>query len=234
MFNSLMSLIPSDGTPALENGEIPETRPSAQSPTAAPPPPPTRFGATQIVLEIDPSQPVICIHETTNMDGYHDYTVFINREICGDGNYYAEFITLLKSLTAKSNVTIYIGSPGGSLNAGAMIANAIRRCAAPVTTVAIGIVASAAALIWSYGHIRKVSNGSGIMFHMSSHHDYGNSEAIRIQAENTVRYVKEVCIDPLVMEHLLTAAEAEIIIDQRRDFWLDSDTLNARLEKIHA
>ena len=61
----------------------------------------------------------------------------------------------------------------------------------------------------------------------------GNSRAIQIQAENTVRYVKEIAIDPLVEQGILTPEEAETIIDRRRDLWLDSVTLSVRLEKLH-
>ena len=68
------------------------------------------------------------------------------------------------------------------------------------------------------------------MFHMSSHFDWGNSQAIKINAENTVRYVKEIAIDPLVEQGILTSEDAAYIIDQRRDLWLPSDVLKKRLE----
>ena len=194
--------------------------------------PPTRFGATRIVIKPDPQTPVIQIYETRNSTNHNDYVVYISQCILNEGNYYAELITLLKTLTSASKVVVYIGSPGGSLYSGAMIASAIRNCKAEVTTVAIGVVASAAALIWSYGKRRIAMPGSMLMFHMSSHGDYGNSAEIKIRAENTVRYVKEIAIDPLVAQGLLTAEEAEIIIDRRRDLYLDSDTINARLEII--
>jgi ATP-dependent protease ClpP protease subunit len=203
-------------------------------PAVQPPAPPTRFGATRIVLPQDPPRAAITIHERPNDANHSDYIVFITQQIRCEGTYYAELITLLRSLTAASKVEIYIGSPGGSLHTGAMIANAIRASKAAVTTIAIGVVASAAALIWSYGQRRVVMEGAVLMFHMSSHSAWDNSKAIAIQAENTVRYVKEIAIDPLVAQGLLTPDEAETIIDRRRELWLDSVTLNTRLEAIHA
>jgi ATP-dependent protease ClpP protease subunit len=225
MFRDLPAFAPTTIQPAIEHIV------ADPSPPQPAPPPPTRFGATRIVIVPDPNQSMITIIETPNDTSYSDYTIFINREISGNGNYYGEVLTLLNSLTIQTHVVVYIGSPGGSLHGGAMIANALRNCKAHVTTIATGIVASAAALIWSYGHSRKVVDGAAVMIHMSSHCDWGNSALVRTQAENTVRYVKEVVIDPLVEQGILTSEEAESIIDKRRDLWLDSTTLNERLEK---
>ena len=212
---------------------VASTQPCAASSPSTPSQPPMRFGATRIILPPDPDRSVISIVECPNDLNVNDYMVFISSHIRGESTYYAELLTLLRTLTPDSNVNIYIGSPGGSLHTGAMIANAIATSKARVTTIAIGIVASAAALIWSYGHNRVVRDGAVLMFHMSSHMDMGNSRAIQIQAENTVRYVKEIAIDPLVEQGILTPEEAETIIDRRRDLWLDSVTLSVRLEKLH-
>ena len=113
--------------------------------------PPTRFGSTRILLPKDPDQSIITIAERPNEYNANDYTVFISSNIRPTGTYYSELLTLLRTLTAQSKVYIFIGSPGGSLHTGAMIAGAIKACRAEVTTIAIGIVASSAALIWSYG-----------------------------------------------------------------------------------
>ena len=160
--------------------------------------------------------------------------MLIHGGIRGDCNYYAEAVTLLNTLTSQSNVTVRIGSNGGSLYAGAIIANAVKTSKAKVTTIACGVVASAAALIWSYGQTRLVEDGSVLLFHMSSHCDWGNSEGIRITAENTVHYVKVVAVDPLVEQGILTIDEAEALIDKRQDVLIDSNTMRERLEKQHA
>lgn len=228
MFAGLESLSSSSETTASE--------PTATTTITVdvPKPPPTRFGATRILLPKDPNTSVITILEQQNDQKTNDYIVYISSGIRCENVYYAELLTLLRTLTSDSKVDIYISSPGGSLHTGAAIANAVKTSRASVTTIAVGIVASAAALIWSYGHNRVATEGSVVMFHMSSHGDYDNSKAIQVRAANTVRYVKEVAVDPLVEEGLLTPDEAETIIDKRRDLWLDSTTLNARLEAIHA
>jgi len=201
---------------------IPPTQPLA----------PLRFGAARIPMSQDPSRPTITILEHTTNTNHNDYTIFISGVIRHDASYHAELLMLLHTLTPASKVTIFISSPGGSLHVGAMIASAIQTSTAEITTTAIGVVASAAALIWSYGKIRTVAEGAILMFHMSSHGDCNNSKEIKITAENTVRYVKEVALDPLVEQGFLTAEEVESIVDKRRNLWLDSATVNARLEVI--
>lgn len=213
---------------------VSDPSPSLPQPTVQPSAPPTRFGAIRITLPPDPAKSVISIFERPNDTNTHDYVVYITQYLRAEGTYYAELLTLLNTAPPSARIEIYIGSPGGSLHTGAMIASAIQTSKATVTTVSMGVVASASALIWSYGHNRIAAPGSVLMFHMSSHGDWDNSKAIAIRAENTVRYVKEVAIDPLVEQGVLTAEEAETIVDRRRDLWLDAETVNARLEAVRA
>lgn len=224
MFDHLTPIvdIPGHGLESLEPQPVSEQGP--------PPLPPTRFGALRVVIDPDPNRPQITITASVRDTGVCDYCVFVHREILSTPSYYAELIVLLRTVSAASTVTIYISSPGGSLLGGAQIAAAIQACRAPVTTVVVGIAASAAALVWSYGARRQMAPGSVLMFHMSSHMGWGNSEEIRLTAEYIVRYVKVTCVDLLLRDGLLTLDEAETIIDKRRDLWLDATTMMARLE----
>lgn len=199
---------------------------STQQPQA-PKPPPLRFGALPIVLT--PIQDRILIEETVREDGINDYRVYINGSIDSGNVYSAELVTLLSTLGSQSNVQIIITSGGGSLMGGARIAGAIRASDANITTVAVGLCGSAAALIWSYGKERIIAPGTVLLFHMSSHFDWGQSKDIAIYAENLVRYVKEIAIDPLVEMGVITEDEAETILDKRRDVFIDSYTITNRL-----
>jgi ATP-dependent protease ClpP protease subunit len=217
-------------TPKADNVLESTAEPSAPE---APKEPPMRFGAIKIPLDTEPYPSVINISEIPNATNTNDYIVFINGGIRGSSCFYAELITLLDTLTEESTVVTYINSPGGSLYTGSMIASAMKNSKAKVITIARGVVASAAALIWSYGQERQVEDSSIILFHMSSHFDWGNSEAIRINADNTVRYVKEIAIDPMVEQGILTDQEAEDIIDRRRDVLIDAFEMRKRLEALN-
>lgn len=198
-----------------------------------PPPPPTKYGLTPIPLAIDPNESKIDIVEIPE-GGINDYHVRIFSSISYETEYYAELVSLLATLTENSTVTIYINSPGGSLDVGAIISNAIQSTKANVITIAIGMVASAACLIWSYGKQRIATNGAILLYHMSSHGDWGNSEKIRIKADHLVRYVKEICVDPMLAQGLLTQDEAASIVDERKDVLIDAIEMTKRLEAYNA
>lgn len=219
--------------PALENLVTADATTAGDQP-AAPKQPPMRFGAVKILLEPDPWDSVIMIAEVPNAANTNDYHVFINGPIRGSGAYYAEFMTLLETLDESSTVVVRIASPGGSLYTGSMIASGLSKTRAKTVAIACGVVASAAAFIWSHAKVREVKDNAVIMFHMSSHGDYGNSEKIKITAENIVRYVKETCIDPMVEQGIVTADESETMIDRRRDVLIDATTMRSRLEKFNA
>lgn len=234
MFETLHILGAEPPAPGLENlgtVRLDDPTPTPSNPNNAPP---TRFGAIKIPMRPNPDNSCITIIEVPNDDNTNDYIVYIFGGIRYDSSYYAELAMLLATAPASSTIEIYISSPGGSLAAGAIIANAISSSAAQVTTIACGMVASAAALIWSYGKVRKVCDGAVLLFHMSSHMDWGNSEKIRIEADNVVRYVKEVAIDPIRAQGLLTEEEASILVDNRKDILIDAATMRQRLETAHA
>lgn len=238
MFNSIIATEPTAGLEDLSVDVLQlssvdaTTEPGA--PAATPDAPKPRFGAVRIPLEEDGWDSKIRIIERQNIHGTNDYLITLNGAIPTHNRYFAEAITLLRTIGEKSTILINIASGGGSLHTGAALAGAIKDCKAKVITNACGIVASAAALIWSYGHERLVEDQAVILFHMSSHLDYGNSVMIQQNAEHTVRYVKEIAIDPMVEQGLLTIEEAETLIDKRQDVLIAASVMRARLEKHNA
>ena len=232
MFEILQNLSSEPPVPGLESLSAVVVQ-EQSVPTAPNETPTTRFGAIKIPMRQDPSQSCITIIELPNDDNTNDYVVYLFGGVRYSSDYYAELTMLLKTVSASSTIEIFISSPGGSLAAGAIIADAISSSAAQVITIACGMVASAAALIWSYGKIRQVCDGAILLFHMSSHMDWGNSEKIRIDADNIVRYVKEVAIDPIREQGLLTEEEAGILIDNRKDILIDATTMRQRLEAVN-
>ncbi len=215
------------------DGEIPplspQTSDAPQPGNAPPPPPPLRFGAAPIQLKS--AYDNIVIEEKAREDNISDFDVYIFSIISSSPQYLADLVTLLHTVSTKTKINIFISSPGGSLQGGARIAGAIAASKADITTIAWGMCGSAAALIWSYGKTYKIVPGSSLLFHMSTHGDYGQSQYIATHAENTVRYVKCVAIDPLVERGILTPDEAETILDRKRDVYIDSYTFESRIEQ---
>lgn len=220
---------------SLDSGDsdvVPANGTSTQAdPNKPPPPPPLRYGALPIKLKSVPENSIV-IEEIPGENGVLNYDIYIVGIIDNEPNYIADIVTLLVTIPELTKVKIFIASPGGSLCAGARIANAVATTKAQVTTIAVGICGSAAALIWSYGKTLEVMPGSSMLFHMSSHFAWGQSKYIEIEASNTVQYVKEVAIDPIVARGVLTSEEAESILDRKRDVFIDSFTIIERLKLV--
>ncbi|MCF0128158.1 MAG: ATP-dependent Clp protease proteolytic subunit, partial [Pseudobutyrivibrio sp.] len=68
---------------------------------------------------------------------------------------------------ADEPITIYINSPGGEINAGLMIYDAINACSVPVNVVCTGLCASMAAILLTGGNEgrRYILPHSNVMIH---------------------------------------------------------------------
>mgnify|MGYP002623889561 CR=1 FL=1 len=78
------------------------------------------------------------------------------------------FLSELETLSEMDEVSFYINSVGGDVNAGMSIFSKIRSLKAKTTTVVDGLAASAAAIVAQAGDTRKVSVGSQTMIHTAS------------------------------------------------------------------
>jgi len=90
-----------------------------------------------------------------------------------EGNDDTSFVNRVKALGPK--VTVQINSFGGDLKAGMGIGNFLRGSGKEVTTVCMGVAASAASLIFCAGSRRVMKAGSRLMVHNSLAGVYGNA-----------------------------------------------------------
>lgn len=112
-----------------------------------------------------------------NRDGVREIAtesaLYLNRVIwlSGDINNKSaiEIIQALMTLDKEKQeeITIYISSPGGSVNDGLAIYDVMRMMKSPIRTVAVGMVASMAAIIFSSGTKgrREVMPSAKVMIH---------------------------------------------------------------------
>lgn len=76
-------------------------------------------------------------------------------------------IIYLQAINPKEQITIYINSPGGEVNAGLAIYDAIKSSPCPISTVGIGLCASMGAILLSSGTkgLRYAYQNCEIMIH---------------------------------------------------------------------
>ena len=145
-------------------------------------------------------------------DGGFTYYSYITGPV-RDVDTYIDLIDTLLVATEKDTYYIYIDSPGGLVSSGGIIASAIHHSRAEVFTVARGICASAAALIHSSAQKdhQLVGDFALMMYHMSSHFDFGTSTKILEHAKNQVRYVNECLLNKALADGHFTKEEFDKI-----------------------
>jgi ATP-dependent protease ClpP protease subunit len=111
------------------------------------------------------------------------YVAYISGQITETDNYIALIDTLM-TMNEHDVITIYIDSPGGYVSSGGLIASAIDNCKGTIKTIARGLCASAAALIHSSAKKENitVTPFAVMLYHMSSHADFGVSTRIEQSA----------------------------------------------------
>lgn len=98
--------------------------------------------------------------------------MFERRELCCFGEITPETadsltaqIRYLNRQDPNAEITLFIDSPGGEVNSGMAIYDAMRISAAPVKTVCTGIAASMAAVLFIAGDTREIYPHSRVMIH---------------------------------------------------------------------
>ena len=97
-----------------------------------------------------------------NKDGIKNYDIysmllseriiFITGEINDDlASVIVSEILYLQAISSKEQITIYINSPGGEVNAGLAIYDVMKSSSCPISTIGIGICASMGAILLSSG-----------------------------------------------------------------------------------
>lgn len=151
--------------------------------------------------------------------------IFINGEINDNvSNLVISELLYLDSLN-QDDIFIYINSPGGSVTSGLAIYDTINYIKSDVSTVAVGLCASMAAIILAAGTKGKRLSlkNSEIMIHQVIGGTQGQASDIKIQAERILIIKKKL---NKILASLCNKTENKINKDTERDYYLSaSDAL---------
>lgn len=137
---------------------------------------------------------------------------------------------LIEEADETQTFTFWINSPGGMLHVATPVCEVMRRTKAHTVTIAIGAVASAAALMWCYGKERRITPAGSLLFHMSSHGDMGNTVAIANQARTLWQSVCDFALLPFKEQGLITDDEYDAIVTTGRDVIVTYKQMSERLK----
>ncbi|WP_030788548.1 ClpP family protease [Streptomyces sp. NRRL S-920] len=129
---------------------------------------------------------------------------------------------LLSAEDPKTDISLYINSPGGSVTAGLAIYDTMRLIPNDVSTLAMGFAASMGQFLLSVGTRGKrfALPNARIMMHQPSAGIGGTTADIAIQAEN-LEFTKR-AIERITAEHTGQSAET-ISRDGDRDRWFTAE-----------
>ena len=131
-------------------------------------------------------------------------------------------LLLLSAADPRTDISLYINSPGGSVTAGLAIYDTLRLIPNDVSTLAMGFAASMGQFLLTVGARGKrfALPNARIMMHQPSAGIGGTTADIEIQAENLL-YTKQ-AIERITAEHTGQSVET-IARDGDRDRWFTAE-----------
>ncbi len=133
----------------------------------------------------------------------------------------ATMLTLLERKDKKAPITVFVNSPGGSADSGFAIYDLFRFSPCPITTVANGVVASSAVLIFlgaAAGRRTSLQNAR-FLLHQPSTATRGQASDIDITAKEISKLRRR--YNEIVAEATGKKVE-QVEKDSDRDFWLSA------------
>lgn len=151
---------------------------------------------------------------------------FYLSEPVGTPEKYIDLIHSLHSAGENDVIYIHLNTPGGNLDTGIQIINAIRSTEATVITSLEATAHSLGTIIFLSGHQFMVHDDCMMMFHNYSSGVFGKGHEQLAELEATKRWFDKLA--KRVYYPFLSEAEIEKII-KGDDLWLDSDEIRERL-----
>lgn len=128
---------------------------------------------------------------------------------------------VMQEENARSPITVYVNSPGGSADSGFAIYDVLRFVTPPVRTICTGLCASAAVLIYLAAgkNLRFTLPNSRFLLHQPSTALFGPASDIEINAHEIINLRER--YNTIVANETGKTVE-QITKDADRDFWLSA------------
>jgi ATP-dependent protease ClpP protease subunit len=181
---------------------------------------PTRAAESALAPIEKPAVPFYLQQETSSK-----YRFYLSTEIDEPENYH-QMCQILRTVPEGDTVFIHLNSPGGRLDATSQIIAAMRECRGDVITVADGIVASAATLIFLAGDGFIVNPQCLFMIHNWSGGAYGKGHELEAQIGADIRWFKKLAQD--FYEVFLSEDEFNKML-RGEDYWFTADEVSQRI-----
>jgi ATP-dependent protease ClpP protease subunit len=156
------------------------------------------------------------------------YHFYLSEEI-GDPNLYADMIHKISAATANDTVFIHLNTPGGQLDTGVQIINAMQNSQAKVVTILESMAYSLGTLLFLAGDEMIVNDHCLIMFHNFKGGVIGKGNELTSQLEATIKWfsslAKKIYLPFLTEDEFARITRGE-------DLWMQSPEIRKRLDKM--
>lgn len=152
----------------------------------------------------------------------------INRGI-GDPSEYADMVHRIQHASENDIIYLHLNTPGGQLDTGAYLLNAIEASSGHIVTILEGSVCSLGTLLFLAGDEMVVSDYSRMMFHNYRGGMIGNGQEMAAELKSTQQWMREFA-DRLYIP-FLSEQEVEKIF-AGTDLWLHAPEIIKRLKKM--
>jgi ATP-dependent Clp protease, protease subunit len=152
-----------------------------------------------------------------------DRIVFLGQQVSDDlANLITAQLLFLEAEDAEKDICLYVNSPGGSVTAGLAIYDTMQYVRPRVSTVCIGMAASAAAVVLAGGEkgMRHSLPNTRILIHQPSGGFQGQSSDIEIHARETLLLRRR--IEEILARHTGRSVE-EVHRDCDRDRFMSAE-----------
>jgi len=128
----------------------------------------------------------------------------------------------LDSQDKKSDIKLYLNTPGGSVTAGMAVYDTMQHVSAPVSTICVGIAASMGAVLLSAGTQGKrfILPNAEVMLHQVMGGAEGQASDIKIRAEHILKIKDR--LNKILAKHSKQKI-TQIEQDTDRDFFMSAD-----------
>jgi ATP-dependent protease ClpP protease subunit len=177
------------------------------------------------VLHLPKKKPYQQYDQTFTIQHVHFY---LSEEIA-DPDAYAELIHRMNIATPADIIFLHLNTPGGRLDTGIQIINAMQNSQAKVVTVLESMAYSLGTLIFLAGDEMVVNDHCMMMFHNFKGGILGKGQELVAQLEATVKWFA--ALAKKIYVPFLTEDEFDRII-RGEDLWMQSPEIRKRLERM--
>lgn len=152
-----------------------------------------------------------------------DRIIFITGEITTElANLVIAQLLYLEAKDKNKTISLYINSPGGSVDAGLAIFDTINILTSGVSTICVGLAASMAAVLLACGKPGKrfCLPNSRVMIHQPSGGMQGKASEMEIAAEQIIKLKNKMNI---ILSNLTGQTVERIKNDSSKDFYLTAE-----------